>query len=196
MSRKARLILASLAALVLLIGAGVAALRWHGSSPAFGGPFTLLAADGATVTDQTYRGKILLVYFGYTLCPDVCPTMLNQIAAALAELGPNADKVRPLFITVDPQRDTTRVMADYVKNFGSRIVGLTGTPEQIAAVAKEYQVYYARYETADAPDGYLMDHSAVVYVMNPGGHLVATFTPDISADQMAERLTKLIATTN
>ena len=165
-------------------------------APSIGGPFTLTATDGSTVTDETYRGKILLVYFGYTFCPDACPTTLNDIAAALAELGPLADRVQPLFITIDPKRDTREVLANYVKAFDPRIVGLTGTPEQITAAAKAYGVYYAPYKTADAPDGYLMDHTSVVFVMNEAHRFVASFTQDTPAAQMAERLRKLIATTS
>ena len=165
-------------------------------APAIGGPFTLTATDGSTVTDETYRGKILLVYFGYTFCPDACPTTLNDIAAALAELGPRAERIQPLFITIDPKRDTREVLANYVRAFDPRIVGLTGTPEQITAAAKAYGVYYAPYKTADAPDGYLMDHTSVVFVMNGAHRFVASFTQDTPAAQMAERLRKLIATTS
>jgi protein SCO1/2 len=128
------------------------------------------------------------------MCPDACPTALNEIAGALAQLGPLAAKVQPIFITVDPARDTTKVMGEYVKAFDPRIVGLTGTPEQIAAAARAYRVYYAKVEEKDAPDGYLMDHSSVIYVMRPGdGRFVATFTHENTADEMAERLKKLIA---
>ena len=172
----------------------------HGSAtfqaPAIGGPFTLTATDGSTVTDETYRGKIMLVYFGYTFCPDACPTTLNAVAEALAELGPLADRIQPLFITIDPRRDTRAVLATYVKSFDPRVVGLTGTPEQIAAAAKSYGVYYAPYKTADGPDGYLMDHTSVVFVMNEEGRFVASFTQDTPATQMADRLRKLVAKTS
>jgi protein SCO1/2 len=109
-------------------------------------------------------------------------------------LGPLAQKVQPIFITIDPQRDTRDVMASYVKAFDNRLVGLTGTPEQIAAAARAFRVYYAKAPDKDAPDGYLMDHSSVIYVMRPGDfHFVATFTHETSPDQMAERLRKLIS---
>jgi len=165
-------------------------------APDIGGPFALTAADGSTVTDETYRGKILLVYFGYTTCPDSCPTTLNSIAAALAELGPLADRIQPIFVTIDPQRDTREVLATYVQAFDPRIVGLTGTPDQIAAAAKAYRVYYHPYKTADAPDGYLMNHTSVVFVMNKQHRFVATFTQDTPPAQMADRLRKLIAKTS
>lgn len=194
-----------LAALLCLLGIGFGATwrsqgtrEWSGAlqAPSIGGPFTLTATDGSIVTDQTFHGKIMLVYFGYTYCPDACPTTLNDIAAALAELGPLADRIQPLFITVDPRRDTSEVLTNYVTSFDSRIVGLTGTPEQIAAAAKAYGVYYAPYKTADAPDGYLMDHTSVVYVMNEEGRFVASFTQETPAAQMAERLRKLVAKTS
>jgi protein SCO1/2 len=164
------------------------------ASVAIGGPFSLTAPDGKTVTDQTYRDRWQLIYFGYTLCPDACPTTLNDIAGALEKLGPLADEVQPIFITVDPARDTQKVMGDYVKAFDPRIVGLTGSPDAVAGAARAYRVYFAKVPDKDAPDGYLMDHSSVIYVMRPGdGRFVATFTTDTPADQMAERLKKLIA---
>jgi protein SCO1/2 len=163
-------------------------------SIAIGGPFSLTAPDGKTVTDQTYRDRWQLIYFGYTLCPDACPTTLNEIAGALEKLGPLADKVQPIFITVDPARDTPKVMGEYVKAFDPRIVGLTGSSDAVGSAAREFRVYVAKVPDKDAPDGYLMDHSSVIYVMRPGdGRFVATFTTDTSADQMAERLKKLIA---
>jgi protein SCO1 len=163
---------------------------------AIGGPFTLVDAEDRPVTDQTYRDKWELIYFGYTMCPDACPTALNDIAGALEALGPLAAQVQPIFVTVDPDRDTRAVLGKYVKAFDPRIVGLTGTPEQIAAVTKVYRVYYAKVADKDAPDGYLMDHSSVIYVMRPGdGRLVATFTHESSSAQIAERLRKLLAKT-
>ena len=113
------------------------------SGVTIGGPFTLSTPDGTTVTDQTYRGKWLLVYFGYTFCPNSCPTTLLEVATALKKLGPHAPQVQPLFITVDPERDTPKVMQQYTASFDPRIVGLTGTQQQIAAAAQEYGVYYA-----------------------------------------------------
>jgi protein SCO1/2 len=115
----------------------------------------------------------------------------------LQKLGPLAGKVQPIFITVDPARDTPKVMGEYVKAFDPRIVGLTGTPDEIAAAAREYRVYFAKVADKDAPDGYLMDHSSVIYVMRPGdGRFVATFTHETTSDQMAQRLKKLIDSSN
>jgi protein SCO1/2 len=196
---------AEIAVMVCLLAIAVVAGWWSTAPepppvavtmPALGGPFTLTASDGSTVTEHTYRGKVMLVYFGYTACPDACPTALNEIAGALAELGPLADHVQPLFITIDPRRDTREVMATYVKSFDPRIVGLTGAPSQVAAAAQAYRVHYAPFKSADAPDGYLMDHTSVVYVMDEEGRFVATFTQDTPAAQIAERLRKLVAKTS
>ncbi len=193
-------LLAGLLAFVVIAGALVfASGYWPGQAPrlpsiAIGGPFSLETSDGRTVTDQTYRDKWQLIYFGYTLCPDACPTALNDIVSAMQELGPLAAQVQPIFITIDPERDTPKVMGEYVKAFDDRIVGLTGSPKQIAAAARAFRVYYAKAADKDAPDGYLMDHSSVIYVMHPGDfRFVATFTHETSPDQMAERLRKFIS---
>jgi protein SCO1/2 len=188
----------------LVIIAAIGAVEFHAlfggtnvSSPATssaaGGPFSLIDGSGATVTDQTYRGKWELVFFGYTYCPDLCPTTLNTISDALTALGPLADKVQPLFITIDPKRDTQAVMRDYVKNFDPRIVGLTGSPEAIAAVAKEYKIYYAVHRTGDGPDDYLMDHSGFVYLMDPAGRFVRVLSGETAARAMADKLRPLLS---
>ena len=152
-----------------------------------GGPFALVDQTGTKVTDQNWQGKWLLVYFGYTYCPDVCPTELQTISTALDQLGPDADKVVPIFITVDPDRDTPAALADYVKLFDPRLVGLTGTPQQIAEVAREYRVYYSKV-TPKGATTYLMDHSSFAYLMSPDGVLRSLFRPGISADDMAATL--------
>src|SRR5580704_6283144 len=115
------------------------------SDVTIGGPFTLTAPDGKAVTDQTYRGKWLLVYFGYTSCPNTCPTALLELAKALETLGLDAAELQPIFITVDPQRDTLEVIAEYTQSFDPRIIGLVGNSQQTAAVAKEYGAYYVRH---------------------------------------------------
>lgn len=143
------------------------------AKPNFGGPFTLTDQNGNTVTDASFRGKNLLVYFGYTYCPDLCPTALQNITETLDELGPAADNVRVLFITVDPARDTPAKLKDYVESFHPNIVGLTGSPEQIAAVAKAYGATYAKAETVD--DGnYMMDASTFMYVEDAQGKPLAS----------------------
>jgi protein SCO1 len=200
MSRNYRYFLIGLLGLIALCAAGFAGVLLSGARPpilraymtsAIGGPFALVADDGKTVTDRTYRGKWLLVFFGYTHCPDVCPTTLNTIAAALRQLGPAAAQVQPLFITVDPQRDTPQVLSNYVNAFDRRIVGLTGTMDQIAAVAKEYKAYFSADETPQERD-YQLDHSAFVYLMNPQGKFVQVFGGATSEDKIAGQLKQLI----
>ena len=165
------------------------------SDVTIGGPFTLSAPDGKTVTDQTYRGKWLLVYFGYTFCPNSCPTTLLEIATALKQLGPDAARVQPLFITVDPQRDTPEVMQQYTQSFDPRIIGLTGTSEEIAAVAQEYGAYYVRHRTSPGGNDYVMDHSTYLYVLNPEGKYVRAFDSGTSADRISDELRKLLRQT-
>jgi protein SCO1/2 len=157
-----------------------------------GGPFTLTAGDGHTVTDRDFRGRWLLVYFGYTFCPDVCPTTLNAVAGALDKLGPKADRLQALFITVDPQRDTPAVVGDYATAFSPRIMGLTGSPEQIATVAREYRVYYAP-QPATGGAAYTVDHSSILYLMDPEGRFVAPIRTDESAEAMAADIGKRLS---
>jgi protein SCO1/2 len=179
--------LAALGALVLataLIASAPSARS--GDTVTVGGPFTLTAPDGTTVTDEAYRGKWLLVFFGYTFCPDTCPTTLSEIAVALQELGADAAKVQAIFITIDPERDTPDVMGQYTGAFDPRIVGLTGTPEQIAAVSQEYGAYAVKRRTGPGPDDYLMDHSTYIYIMNPQGKFVLGLDADTPSSEIAD----------
>ena len=179
---------------ILLLAAG-GYLFLSGTQPAglsVGGPFSLTDGDGHPVTDQTYRGKYMLVYFGYTYCPDVCPTTLAAVGDALDKLGPKADRIAPLFITVDPKRDTVPVVKQYAAAFSPRIIGLTGSPEQIAAVAKAYRVYYAEHRTGTGPDDYSMDHSSVLYLMGPDGRFIAPVRADQTGPEIAAALSKQI----
>jgi protein SCO1/2 len=170
-------------------------LSWATTTSAvtIGGPFALIAPDGTTVTEQTFRGKWLLVYFGYTFCPNTCPMTLNEIATALEKLGTDATKMQPLFITVDPQRDTREVLEQYTRSFDPRIVGLTGSPQQIDAVTQEYGAYAARDKTGPGPEDYVIDHSTYLYVMDPGGTFVRAFDADTSGDRIADALRELLA---
>lgn len=183
---------------VLLLASGAVWLHpWRSDTPAnvagvalpggitVGGPFTLTDDHGHAVTDASYRGRWMLVYFGYTFCPDVCPTELQTIATALDKLGKQADQVAPLFVTVDPGRDTPAALASYVKLFDDRLIGLTGTPAQIAAVAQAYRVYYAKVPSKD-PGNYLMDHSSFMYLMGPDGQFRALFRQGTSAQALAD----------
>jgi protein SCO1/2 len=157
-----------------------------------GGPFSLVDQTGRPVTDATWRGRWMLVYFGYTTCPDVCPTELQTIAASLDLLGPQAPQVVPIFISIDPGRDTPARLADYVKLFDERLVGLTGTLQQIAAVARAYRVYYAIVNSKGSAT-YLMDHSSFLYLMGPDGTLRALFRPGTSAQELAEAIRTRLA---
>jgi protein SCO1/2 len=150
-----------------------------------GGAFSLTDQNGKTRTDSDFRGKLLVVYFGYTACPDICPADLIEIGAAMDKLGMESEAVQPLFISVDPERDTISVLAAYMPNFHSRIIGLTGTAEQIAAIADAYKVYYARYTPPDGSD-YLIDHSGFIYLMGRSGEYLGVFPPRTSADRMVE----------
>jgi len=158
---------------------------------AIGGQFQLIDQNGKPFSDANLKGKWHLIFFGYTHCPDACPTALNEMSLALDRLGIKRDEVRVVFITVDPERDTPDVLKSYVQSFDAPIVALTGAPEAVAQAAKAYRVFYAKHPRADGD--YDMDHSAVIYVMNPEGRFTATFTPDSSADAIVQRLQKLIS---
>ncbi len=180
---------------VLLIGAG--GFLWLSSSGGnnamqIGGPFTLEDGAGKPVSDKDFRGKYMLVYFGYTFCPDVCPTTLNAVAEAMDKLGSAASRIQPLFITVDPKRDTPAVVKQYAAAFGPAIKGLTGSQDEIAQVAKEYRVYYAEHRTGVGPGDYAMDHSSVLYLMDPKGGFLAPIRADQSGDEIAANLKKLM----
>ena len=154
-----------------------------------GGHFELLDAQGKTVTEKDFSGKYTLIFFGFTHCPDVCPTALLVIQNALNQLGSNADKITPIFITVDPERDTPHVMGEYVAHFGSRMVGLTGSASQIKQAADAYKVYYSKIDTGSAL-GYMMDHSGFIYLMGPDGKYIAHFPATIQDQQLKDALAK------
>lgn len=151
---------------------------------ALGGPFSLVDQTGRTVTERDYAGRWSLVYFGYSFCPDVCPTELGTMAAAVDALGPAGEQVVPIFITVDPQRDTPTHLADYVSRFHPRMQGLTGTPEQVAEAARRYRVYFARAQRSDSTD-YLMDHSSFIYLVGPDGRVRSLFRPEMKPEDIA-----------
>ena len=199
LSPRLLLVAALLVAFIILGSAAFLAVELHDNGKgaagtllgsAIGGPFTLVDQNGKTVTNTALEGKWLLVYFGYTHCPDACPTTLNNIALALQDLGARRDEVRPVFITIDPERDTPQVMKDYVTAFDAPILALTGTAAEIAQAAKNYRVYYAKHP--EAGGDYSMDHSSVVYVMDPKGRFSASFTGEDPPAQIAERLKKLL----
>ena len=150
-----------------------------------GGAFSLQDGDGRTVTDRDFRGRFMLVYFGYTHCPDACPTALQDMATALDDLGAQRAQVAPVFITVDPERDTPAVMKDYVSAFGPGITALSGSTEAVAAAARAYRVYYAKRPKAD---GYDMDHSSIIYLMDRQGRFLSNFTHETPPEQIAAKL--------
>ncbi len=153
-----------------------------------GGPFSLIDAKGQSVTDQTYRGKWMLVYFGYTYCPDVCPTTLQTISNVLDQLGENSARIVPIFITVDPQRDTPAAVGQYVALFDPRFVGLTGTTDQVANAEAAYRVYSRRVSSPKG-DGYVVDHSSYVYLEGPDGKLKALFQDGMTEADMVIAIT-------
>ena len=178
--RRALLAGAALAAVSAVALSGCDRLSGHSAAPAFHSTditgaefarqFTLPDADGKVHSLADWKGKAVVVFFGYTQCPDFCPTTLAQLAAIRKSLGAEGDRVQVVFITVDPERDTPAVLKAYVSNFGPGVIGLRGTPEQIAQVAREFKVFYAKVPGA-APGSYTVDHSAASYVFDPEGRV-------------------------
>jgi protein SCO1/2 len=155
---------------------------------AIGGPFRLVDQDGRTVTDQDVRGRPFLVFFGFTHCPEICPTTLFDISEILRKLGPDADRMRALFVTVDPERDTSNALKDYLSSFDGHISGLTGDAEAIAAVAKSYRAIYRKVPLENGD--YTMDHTAIVYLMDKQGRFVSPFSLKRTTEAAAEDLRK------
>jgi len=182
----------------LAVGAG---LLWHAgdllsaTNPVasqgealVGGPFRLIDQDGNERRAADFHGRFMLVYFGYSNCPDVCPTTLAVMADALDKLGPRAGRVVPIFVTVDPERDTPKVLKAYLKAFGPRFVGLTGAEKEVAAAGRAYRVYYKRAPLKDG--GYAMDHSSHIYLMGPDGKFIADYDETLGPDGLADALRK------
>jgi protein SCO1/2 len=160
-----------------------------------GGPFRLTDQTGKTVTERDFRGRYMLIYFGYSFCPDVCPTTLGVMAEALQKLGSDSSRVVPIFITIDPERDTPKVLADYMKAFGPQFVGLTGSPAAIKEVEKEYSVYAVKRPLDPSKGnagGYGMDHSSVLYLLGPTGKPISFYDEAISPDDLAKELRQKI----
>ncbi len=193
-------------ALLLVAGLGVLAYQVAGlelprfqqagvapgdGRPQIGGPFALVDGAGKTVTDEDFRGRYMLIYFGYTRCPDACPTALNNMALALASLGAARQRVQPIFITVDPERDNGQALTDYVGAFGPDFIGLTGTADQIGRAKRLFKVYAAKHPTKDGD--YDMDHSSIIYLMDPSGRYITNFTHESSPDEIAAKLESLVS---
>jgi protein SCO1/2 len=154
-------------------------------------PFTLVDTTGRLISDKDLHGRWLLVFFGYTSCPDICPTTLGSIAAALEQLGTVSARVQPVFITVDPARDTPKALGAYLASFDRRIMGLTGTDEQIALAAAIFGARYFKVPGSD-PSEYTIAHSALVYVIGPEGGIVTQFSDAHDPDNMAGTLNSII----
>lgn len=194
MSLNKTLTLCGLGLLLLIAGLPVAYLSWPapvppsavlGESEAIGGPFELQDHNGRRVTHETFHGHWTLMFFGFTHCPDVCPTTLSGISAVLNSLGNQASHLKPLFVSLDPERDTPAILAEYIHHFDGRILGLTGTQAQIDAMSDAYRVHAQKVPLGDS---YTMDHSAVMYLMGPDGELVSHFTPPVDAQAMAREI--------
>lgn len=191
-------VLAIVAAVIagVAIGAGSRYLLPGDDSPAtvrpgsgfgdtsIGGPFELVDGEGRTRRDDEFRGKLMLVEFGYTFCPDVCPLGLQLFADVLDQLGPDADQVQPVFITLDPVRDTPEILRNYVAHFSPRVLALTGSRAAIDAAAKAYRVYYRLGADAATNPNYLVDHSAILYLMGRDGRFLTHFTHETPPDRV------------
>lgn len=153
-----------------------------------GGAFSLTDQTGKTRTDADFRGKLLLIYFGFTYCPDICPTDLQAISLAMDQLGADAEKVQPLFITLDPERDTVEHLAQYVPLFHPRLIGLSGSLSDVANAADAYRVFYKRIKTGDKPDDYTVDHTAFIYLVDRDGKYLGFFPPGTDAPRLVEMI--------
>ena len=187
------LLLLLLGASVPLSGCGEASCKVAGdSSVPVGGAFELTDQKGRAVTNDTLKGTYRIVYFGFTFCPDICPTELQHMTDALGMLGKDAARFTPVFITVDPERDTVPVMAAYLANFHPSFIGLTGTADQIAKAASAYRIFYSKEVPKDAPESYTMNHSSYVYVMDCQGRYIRHLDAATSAADMAKALKELL----
>jgi cytochrome oxidase Cu insertion factor (SCO1/SenC/PrrC family) len=181
--------------LVLLLAILAAGVIWYTSTyfegpgragaADIGGPFVLTDQDGHARSDKDFRGRFVLLYFGYTYCPDVCPTTLAEMVDGLDKLGPKQARFVPLFITIDPERDTPAVLKKYLAAFGPRFVGLTGSVADVTRVAHAYRVYFAKHPLAG---GYAMDHSSIVYLLGLDGKFVTFYDESVNSDTMVKDL--------
>ena len=185
------------AALVLLpnvranLGLGLPSAKTTGRA-LIGGPFTLTDHTGRRVTDRDFAGRPMVIFFGFTNCPDVCPSGLQVLSAALDKLGPKAEKLAPLFVSVDPERDTHERLAQYVKSFHPRIIGLTGTPEQVDNVARAYRVYFKKAPSDGSTGSYSIDHSSIFYIMDAAGEYSSHATHATPTDKLAELIARVL----
>lgn len=195
MSSTKRGVLVFLVVLAVLVAGFGYENGWYGSAPPeaapLGGPFALTDQHGVTRTDTEFRGKLMLIYFGYTYCPDACPATLAAMTQALERLGSAADAVQPIFITVDPARDTPQQLKLYAENFDPRLIALTGTPAQLDAVEHEFRVFASKVP-GGVPDDYLLDHSSFIYLMGRDGKLAKLIPPGEKPTDMADDIRKYL----
>lgn len=184
----------ALAALLVLVGPKRLLSPPQGAegSTLIGGDFTLLDGTGKEVHASDFRGKYMLVYFGFTHCPDICPTTLLVMKNALDKLGTKQKDIIPVFISLDPERDTPARVQQYITNFGDTLVGLTGSPAQVKQAANAYRVYYNKVEQKDSASGYLIDHSGFIYLMDTKGRYVAHFAHTIPETELANKLNQFL----
>ncbi len=168
---------------------------WLSGEKDFGGSFTLVDHHGKTVTEADFSGKFMLIYFGYTFCPDTCPVGLSNIIRAMDLLADKGASITPVFITIDPERDTAEVLAGYVDAFHPRLVGLTGTGQQIAAVAEAYRVFFTKLDVAEYEDSddYFMGHTNTTYLVGPDGKGLSTFSGASDPETIAVGLKKFLS---
>ncbi len=196
-SRKQAFIAILTLSLALVIGVSALLYRSGGHLPVsagealIGGPFSLTDQNGRRVSEKDFHGKYMLVFFGYTYCPDVCPTELQVMTEALSQMGGKGEEVQPVFISVGSERDKVETVKAYVENFSPRLMGLTGTAAEIAAVAKVFRVYYKKVENG-AADAYLMDHSSILYLMDRSGKFAKHFSYTTDAKALAEGLSAIV----
>ena len=187
-----RVLLVSGLALVAAAGIGASYFlndRKMAETLSVGGPFKLIGTDGQEVTEAALKGKYSVFFFGFTFCPDACPTALNTFSLMMEKLGADADRVQPVFVSIDPARDTPQVMKEYLASFDPRIIGLTGTPEAIAETARIFRVYYKK---SGEDEYYLMDHSTAIIVMDPDFHYAGVLNGAMPADEMTTRLQEIM----
>jgi cytochrome oxidase Cu insertion factor (SCO1/SenC/PrrC family) len=187
---------AAILGLAALVGGS--ALLWKGSplpsigEALVGGPFAMTDQNGKRVSEKDFLGRYMLVFFGFTYCPDVCPTELQVMTAALAELGEAGKAIQPVFVSIDPDRDTAENVKAYVANFGGTLIGLTGSAEDVAVMAKAYRVFYQKVPGPTGQD-YTIDHSSIIYLMGPDGKFRKHFTYTTDPRALAEGLRRVMA---
>jgi len=182
-----------IAAFAVIIGGVLYEQFWLGDNagPAVGGPFTLIDQNGALRSDKDFRGKVMLIYFGYTYCPDACPTTLQALSQTLDIIGDDAKKVQPIFISVDPARDTPEQLKAYAANFHPGILYLTGAPDTLKQLEKEYRIYVAKVPQAGSDD-YLIDHSSIIYLMGTNGRYLGEMPAGLPPKAMAATLKRYL----